>query len=652
MKPKLLVLVLVGLLIALTLPVLPLNPVAAQDDRRGMRVQQGERRVALVIGNSAYKDSPLLNPVNDARAMAQALRGFGFEIVYGEDLSQNDMKRNIGAFGEKIKNGGVGLFYYAGHGMQVEGINYLIPVGATITSEEEVEYEAVDVGLVLAKMKAARNRLNFVILDACRDNPFARSFRSTRRGLATIYATGETLIAYATAPGSVASDGTGGNGLYTLELLKYIKMPELTVEQVFKEVAKAVRDKSQGKQEPWVLSSLTEDYYFSPAGAGSVAKKQNVSPSFDPATVELSFWESIKNSGDVEDYKAYLEKYPGGTFVALARNKIRGLEAAAKPSPTNITAPVEPKSGSAAGSLLPLKGFEFDTVAVNSSGSVTNRRKGQARYFVEDISGLPLEVVEIPGGTFLMGTGEKEAQQLAAEYKRYLGDNNKHVTDQWVSWQRPQHKVTVPTFYMGKYEVTQAQWRVVASLPKVNRDLAAGPSRFTGDNLPVEQVSWEDAFEFCERLSRATGRQYRLPTEAEWEYACHAGSTSQYAFGETITPELVNYNGNFPYGAATKGTYRQQTTPVGSLGVANLFGLFDIHGNVWEWCLDTWQENYNGAPMDGGVREGGDSRFRVLRGGSWGDLGFNCRAANRLPLAPDGRDNYGGFRVALSASTR
>lgn len=330
MKPRFSTLIIIGLAAAYCLSILPPKQIAAQDDRRGMLVQQAtptERRVALVIGNSAYKDSPLLNPVNDARDMAAALRGMGFEVIFGENLSQINMKRNIRAFGEKILNGGVGLFYYAGHGIQVRGSNFLIPVGATITSEEEVEYESVDLGLVLAQMETARNRLNIVILDACRNNPFARSFRSPQKGLASIDAPKGTLIAYATAPGSVASDGSGRNGLYTKELLKYMKQTELSIEQIFKQVRIAVLDQTRGKQIPWEASSLVGDFYFS-------SQAKSPMPPSDPATVELSFWESIKNSSDSNDFKAYLDKYPIGTFVVLAKNKIKNLETARNPGNT------------------------------------------------------------------------------------------------------------------------------------------------------------------------------------------------------------------------------------------------------------------------------------------------------------------------------
>jgi hypothetical protein len=323
MKCRFLWLVVAGVLVALSPSMLPLQAVAAQTQPRGMRVQQGpqtERRVALVIGNSAYKDSPLLNPVNDARAMAHALRNLGFEVLYGENLPQNDMKRNIRVFGEKIRTGGVGLFYYAGHGIQIRGINYLIPVAAMITKEEEVEYESVDIGLVLAQMEAARNQLNIVILDACRNNPFARSFRSAQKGLASIDAPSGTLLAYATAPGSVASDGAGENGLYTQEILKNMRLPGVSIEQVFKQVRIGVQDKTQGKQVPWESSSLVGDFYFS--GVGSVSVTVNkVDPKIDPAASELSYWETIKNSTDAEDFKSYLAKYPNGQFADLARRR-------------------------------------------------------------------------------------------------------------------------------------------------------------------------------------------------------------------------------------------------------------------------------------------------------------------------------------------
>lgn len=243
-------LIFISLLISIIRPVYP----------QGSNLNQ---RVALVIGNSDYKLGPLLNPVNDARAMADVLQSTGFYVIkYENVLTMTDLKKAIREFGEKIQNGGVGLFYYAGHGIQVNGKNYLIPTQAEIYKEEEVEYESLDVGFVLAQMESAHNRMNIIILDACRNNPFARSWRSAAQGLAFINAPAGTLIAYATAPGSVASDGTGENGLYTEEFLKQIKKSGLKIEDVFKSVRVGVMERSSNQQTPWESSSLVGDFYF------------------------------------------------------------------------------------------------------------------------------------------------------------------------------------------------------------------------------------------------------------------------------------------------------------------------------------------------------------------------------------------------------
>ncbi len=232
---------------------------------------------------------------------------------------------------------------------------------------------------------------------------------------------------------------------------------------------------------------------------------------------------------------------------------------------------------------------------------------------------LTLELVRIPGGVFAMGSPEGEPERYEDE--------------------SPQHKVQVPEFYMGKYPVTQSQWKAVAALRQVERKLEANPSRFKGDNCPVERVSWDDAVEFCKRLSKHTDREYRLPTEAEWEYACRAGTTTQYHFGDALTPELANYDTN-------------PTTPVGNYP-PNKFGLYDMHGNVWEWCQDHWHENYDGAPTDGSAWDDqGKNASRVLRGGSWYGLPRYCRSASRIGAQPGVRDFIIGFRVVVDVADR
>jgi len=199
----------------------------------------------------------------------------------------------------------------------------------------------------------------------------------------------------------------------------------------------------------------------------------------------------------------------------------------------------------------------------------------------------------------------------------------------------PQHRVTVKPFFMGKFPITQAQWQAVAALPKVKITLNANPSQFKGANRPVETVLWYDAEEFCARLSRKTGKVYRLPSEAEWEYACRGGTTTPFNFGETITPEIANYDNN-----------HQGTTPVGSFQPNN-FGLYDMHGNVWEWCADTWHDNYQGAPTDGSIWLSSDES-QVLRGGSWGNYPRYCRSAYRSWFNPGSSNYYDGFRAVCS----
>jgi formylglycine-generating enzyme required for sulfatase activity/uncharacterized caspase-like protein len=248
---------------------------------------------------------------------------------------------------------------------------------------------------------------------------------------------------------------------------------------------------------------------------------------------------------------------------------------------------------------------------------------------------ITLEMLPIPGGKFLMGSPETEADRSPSE--------------------GPQHEVTlaeppgtgIAPFYLSKYPITQSQWKAVAALPKVNCDLKPDPSSFKGAKRPVEQVSWWEAIEFCDRLSQKTGRAYRLPSEAEWEYACRAGTTTPFYFGETISTAQANYDGNYTYGAGKKGEYRKQTTDVGSFP-ANAFGLHDMHGNVWEWCADPWHENYDRAPINGSVWELSDAESnprRVLRGGSWILNPWDCRSAYRLHFSPDHRYYGIGFRV-------
>ncbi|MEH2413537.1 formylglycine-generating enzyme family protein [Nostoc sp.] len=296
------------------------------------------------------------------------------------------------------------------------------------------------------------------------------------------------------------------------------------------------------------------------------------------------------------------------------------------PTPESTISVAEPKyippTKEASKALgLPLWTVEFETVTVDEKGQVIKRDPNkQAKFFKEDLgNGITLDMVEILGGSFNMGSPPDENDQTKNE--------------------EPQHAVNVPAFFIGKFEVTQEQYQQI---------MGSNPSDFKGAKRPVEHVSWNDAVDFCKKLSQKAGRKYRLPSEAEWEYACRAGTTTPFHFGETITTELANYNGYFTYASAPQGKYRQETTEVGSFP-PNAFGLYDMHANVWEWCQDTGHGSYEGAPSDGSAWIDTDQN-RMLRGGSWTFIPIYCRSASRL-------DTYGdvgiigdvvGFRVVCA----
>ena len=278
--------------------------------------------------------------------------------------------------------------------------------------------------------------------------------------------------------------------------------------------------------------------------------------------------------------------------------------------------------------------FEFQVVKLDSKGKISSRKTETASYFIEPLGAgvKPLELVAIPGGRFQMGSPKDEKGR----------DDDEE-----------QHWVTVPPFFMSKYQVTQAQWRYVAKmLPEIGRELDIDPAREKGPDNPIEQVSWLDVQEFCARVTVLAVRTCRLPSEAEWEYACRGGTTTPFHFGETISPEVANYDGNYTYGKGKKGQYREKTIPVGSLKFANSFGLYDMHGNVWEWCEDDFHDNYEGAPVDGTAWKdaSNDSRSKILRGGSWIGDPWNCRSACRLRRSADHRYNHYGFRVVYSSA--
>jgi formylglycine-generating enzyme required for sulfatase activity len=547
---------------------------------------EAQRRVALVVGNAAYGDAPLANPVNDAQDVAAKLRGLGFDVTLLTNRNRSQMTTAIREFGRSSSGAEAALFYFAGHGVQVRGKNYLLPVGQRFADEAEVETDAVDTGAVLARLEEAGAKVSLLILDACRNNPLQRSSRSAGRGLARMEAPSGALIAFAAQPGAEAKDGTGRNGTFTKHLLKHIDTPGLPVEQVFKRVRADVERETNRAQSPREESSLTAEFSFanSPFAPITPANRDHV---------EGEAWALCRSGSSRLPCDDYIGGWPQGRFVALARTRIREFEAAAAIRPE----PMRPKS-------------DAPLIAAAGTGRL-----------MKDCAECP-ELVIIPPGSFMMGSPQMEPDRDDDEYQR---------------------SVTIPRgFAIGRYEVTNRQWRtLMGSTPLSGYSLVC-----EHDECPVEFVSWDDAQQFTNRLSQRTGNHYRLPTEAEWEYAARAGTTTRFNTGLELTRSQASFRTDRTSGGAPADDVLTMATRVGRYA-PNPWGLNDMHGNLWEWVQDCYGP-YSEAPTDGSARETTNCTWRVLRGGGWNDRAANLRAANRYRLPPSTRPDraQAGFRVA------
>jgi formylglycine-generating enzyme required for sulfatase activity len=325
----------------------------------------------------------------------------------------------------------------------------------------------------------------------------------------------------------------------------------------------------------------------------------------------------------------------GFAIAVIGDQAVKALRGNA-PAPILLPGPPEPTIAS-----LSLTPQDFKSFTLDDRGKPIQATPGSNRYLEEDLgNGIKLRMVLVEGGTFMMGSPPEEALRSEDE--------------------GPQHQVKVPNFFMGQFTITQAQWAAIAKLPQVRRPLSPDPAQFKDKDNPIERVSWNEAIEFCDRLTKLTNRPYRLPSEAEWEYACRAGTKTPFHTGPTIITDLANYRGLDDsqgdrgtflgnYGKGPKGKYRGRTIAANEFP-PNAFGLYQMHGNVWEWCLDNWHQGYKDAPSDGLAwldKDADSSSDRVIRGGSWNYSPQFCRSAYRYSLAPDNRDFNLGFRVVF-----
>ena len=603
-------------------------------------------RVALAVGNGAYEHTGRLrNPVNDATDMAAALRRLGFETVVAIDVGVDGFDDRIAEFEEAAAGASVSLFFYAGHGLQVDGVNYLVPVDARLERRQDLRRRAVALDDVTDVMRA---RVNLVFLDACRNNTLARSLGGTRaatRGLARVERTDGMLVAYATEPGGVAEDGSGRNSPWTAALLEHIGTPGLSVDDMLSEAAGTVRARTGGRQRPWKDSSLASVFRFVPGGLPLPGGRDTAR-----LEAEIVFWESIAGSGTRAELEAYLVEYPEGRFARLAHARLRALD-------DDAWAEAGSRDTAAAWNryLSAWPRGRHAAEARQRRAAAEKRERGSSVGDVfRDCANCP-EMVVVPAGSFIMGSPPSE------EWR----DND----------ERPQRRVTIPApFAVGVHEVTRGEFarfaaadrrdagsrcfvRTESGYPYVGRsENWRSPGFPQTDNHPAVCVSWDDAQAYVGWLSRKTGHEYRLLSESEWEYAARARTGTTRFWGDSDARQCSYANGadasTWISYAAECNDGHAQTSPVGRFR-ANGWGIHDMIGNAGEWVEDCWHRNYAQAPSDDSawLREGGgDCSSRVVRGGSWRGYSANLRSASRDEMRSGIRDNSTGFRVARPVS--
>ncbi len=503
-------------------------------------------RVALVIGNANYPDAstPLSTTLRDARTVADELRRSEFEVDVKENVGKEEMQRAIDAFTGKIRSGSAALFYFNGYGIQAGRQTYLVPVNAQLWTEADVRRDGISVDAVLAEMHRKGAKVKIVILDAARRNPFERRFRSSPAGLAALDAPDGTLAIFSAAPGKMINESTGANSLFVGELIKELRSPNLTAEEVFNRARIGVSRASNSEQVPWVASSLSDVFYF---GARSGAA-----------------------------------------------------------SPTRPSAPLAPQP-----SPPPPPPPSQSLIRPQPQPAPPPSQRGGTKTgdIFRDCNDCP-EIVVVPAGSFNMGSS--------------------------LEYENPIHRVTIAkSFAIGRREVTFDEWdRCVDAGGCKNRPNDRDWGR---GERPVINVSWVDAKAFLTWLSQKTGKTYRLPTEAEWEYAAKAGTETAYWWGGDLGARQANC-------PECKTGDAQKTMPAGSFK-ANPFGLFDTAGNVAEWVEDCWNDNYRGAPVNGSAWLAGQCNLRVLRGGAFDSQPRYLRSSSRFRYDSDVRYSANGFRV-------
>lgn len=628
------------------------------------------KNCAIAIGINQYYN---LRPLKYAHRDAESVKTFcqselGFELVYffaagvpliqtpqGPPLQSNPTVGNLERFlsvrfEEKFLEAGDNLwFFFAGHGKRYNGRDYLMPMDG---DPKNVEKTAISIRSISDRLRRSGADNVILMVDACRvddDRDGGEGIgREKQQGVVTFLSCSPNELSYEVDELQ--------HGTFTYTLIEGLSLQDegncATVERLNQylcyNVPRINNRYCKPEQTPYAIVEPAAKYHLIllPRAATTTDRDTLKAEAFKAEAqgdYELAkqLWVRVlavspADSDAIEAIErlAIVIRSPiGPKWVKTRRKALQILLGGSAFGGMWTLSRIVPQ-GSPSSTTKPagnLQLVEFKVVSVNSKGQIVGSQKDTTSLLNEDLgNGGWLEMVKIPSGSFQMGsTSSEEGRQVT---------------------ESPQHKVTVSSFWMGRYEVTQSQWKAVAWLPKVKIHLDPDPSKFKGANRPVEQVSWYDAVEFCTRLSKKLGREFRLPSEAEWEYACRAGTATPFHFGETLTPKLANYDGNYTYRKGPKGLFRKQTTEVGSFKVANTYGLYDMHGNVWEWCQDNWHDRYTGNPPTDGTAwlAKNENDYYVARGGSWNDYPKFCRSASRPYNRPDYSAYDIGFRVVCS----